>query len=131
MTDITDKEYERIRRYTKGIHGTDVEWIVPIIYGYKFYKEMEDVSLANVVEYIVEHNLAGGGNKRPSVYKRAYMYRYITDNFKLSQETIGSLFNGKDHATVIHGLRLHKNMTETKDKQYIQYTSELREKFIL
>ena len=131
MKDTTEKEYARIRRYMKSIHDTDVEWIVPIIHGYKNYREMEDTSLENVVDYIIENDLGGGGNKREYVHKRAYMYTYIIDKFNLSQSATGSLFKGRDHATVIHGLKLHRDMTETRDKQYALNTAELREIFIL
>jgi hypothetical protein len=72
--------------------------------------------MTNVYELIDKYNLKRKDRRRGTIYKRYYLYSKLYDA-KLSLSHIGLLFN-KDHATVIHGLKMHKLYTSQKDAVY-------------
>jgi len=68
-------------------------------------------------EQITKYQLATNSRNRSYVYKRYYiMYRLNKCNLSLSE--IGRLMN-RHHATVIHGIRMHRRWTRMKDKVYL------------
>jgi chromosomal replication initiation ATPase DnaA len=70
--------------------------------------------IALIHELIEAYDLTSKCRDRGLIYKRAYLYHELrTSGFSLSQ--IGEIF-GKHHATIIHGLRTHKNLTGTATK---------------
>lgn len=52
-------------------------------------------------------------------------YLYKTGAFSLGQ--VGEVIGRRDHTTVIHALNQHKNLTETNDEKYLQYSNILNQ----
>jgi len=73
----------------------------------------------NVYEIIEKYNLTQKNRKHTIIYKRYFLY-YQLQKAKLSLSHIGLLFN-KDHATVIHGIKMHKRFTKMKDSIYLHH----------
>lgn len=68
-------------------------------------------------EQITKYQLATNSRNRSYVYKRYYVM-YRLNKCKLSLSEIGRLMN-RHHATVIHGIRMHRRWTRMKDKVYL------------
>ena len=81
--------------------------------------------IALIHELIEAYDLTSKCRDRGLIYKRAYLYNELrTSGFSLSQ--IGEIF-GKHHATIIHGLRTHKDLTGYGDEDYKHETYQLKE----
>lgn len=79
---------------------------------------MKQIDLKKVV-YICERNgLIKKSRKREKVYARAAAFNFIRKNTKLSLSSIGDLLN-KDHATVLHSLKLYNNFIQQKDEVFL------------
>jgi chromosomal replication initiation ATPase DnaA len=72
--------------------------------------------IQNVIEVVERHNLKKVSRKQEIIYPRYYIYSLLRDA-KYSLSAIGRIF-GKDHATVLHGIRMHKLFTRQNDKVY-------------
>lgn len=59
------------------------------------------------------------------IHKRAYLYNLLRVNELLTYEEIGKMFN-KNHATIMHGIGIHKKLTEINCKVYAQNTREMK-----
>ncbi len=73
-----------------------------------------------IKEVIAKYDLTQKSRVRDVLFKRYYVYnelRYL--GFSLSQ--IGRVFD-KTHATVLHGLRVHKDLTSYRDTDYLAET---------
>jgi hypothetical protein len=71
-------------------------------------------------EVIEKYTLTDTTRKRDVLFKRYYVYNELREcGFSLSQ--IGRLFN-KHHATILHGLRIHKDLTSYRDADYTAET---------
>jgi hypothetical protein len=75
--------------------------------------------MSNVYEIIEKYNLTRRDRHQSIIYKRYFLY-YQLQKAKLSLSHIGLLFN-KDHATVIHGIKMHKRFTKMKDSIYLHH----------
>ena len=75
--------------------------------------------MSNVLEIIDKYGLKSRNRKHAIIYKRYYLYAQL-HKAKLSLSHIGLLF-GKDHATVINGLKKHEWFTKSKDKVYLYH----------
>jgi hypothetical protein len=81
--------------------------------------------IALIHELIAAYDLTNKCRDRGLIYKRAYLYHELrTSGFSLSQ--IGEIF-GKHHATIIHGLRTHKDLTGYGDEDYKHEIYQLKE----
>lgn len=127
-------EKERIKRYLRSreVDEDHVEEIANLISEYEFYFEKKESGLSDVIKCIEVNKLASKSRCHVIVNKRAFMYTYLkTMHPGYSLLTIGSFFGNKDHATVLNGLRRHKNMIETKDKKYKEDTYKLSKQFTI
>lgn len=79
--------------------------------------------ISNVYDIIEKYNLKEKNRKQSIIYKRYYLYAQLY-KAKLSLTHIGKLFN-KDHATVLHGLKMHKLYTAEKDGIYLHYVQPI------
>jgi hypothetical protein len=80
--------------------------------------------IAIIHELVEAYDLRNKARDRGLIYKRAYLYHELrTSGFSLSQ--IGEIF-GKHHATIIHGLRTHENLTGYNDEDYKHETFQLK-----
>ncbi len=85
--------------------------------------------ILEVQNYIDLYNLNQPDRYRYFLYRRAYLY-YILKINGITLIEIGKLFN-KTHATIINGLKVHNSMMDTKNKDYLFETREMRERFHL
>ena len=85
--------------------------------------------IIEVQNYIDLYNLKQPNRNRYFVYRRAYLY-YILKSNGYTLIEISKLFN-KTHATIINGHKVHNSMIDTKDKEYLFETLEMRERFHL
>lgn len=81
-----------------------------------------------VSEGIEPHLFFGIGRKRTYTYRR-YVAWYYLKEMGMTYQAIGEMFGGRDHSTIISGIKNHKNYTETKDKQYAQIVQSFNEFF--
>ena len=75
--------------------------------------------MSNVYDIIEKYKLTRRDRHQAIIYKRYYLYHQL-HMAKLSLSHIGLLFN-KDHATVIHGLKMHKMYMKSKDAIYLHH----------
>ena len=76
-------------------------------------------------EQIKKYQLDNNSRNRAYVYKRYYiMYRLNKCNLSLSE--IGRMLN-RHHATVIHGIKMHRRWTRMQDKVYLHEIEPLVE----
>ena len=68
-------------------------------------------------EQITKYQLATNSRNRSYVYKRYYVM-YRLNKCKLSLSEIGRLMN-RHHATVIHGIKMHRRWSRQQDKVYL------------
>ena len=66
---------------------------------------------------IVKYQLDTNSRNRAYVYKRYYVM-YRLNKCKVSLTQIGKMLN-RHHATVIHGIRMHRRWTRMQDKLYL------------
>lgn len=66
---------------------------------------------------IAKYQLATNSRNRSYVYKRYYVM-YRLNKCKVSLTQIGKMLN-RHHATVIHGIRMHRRWTRMQDKVYL------------
>lgn len=82
----------------------------------------------DLIKIIIEnHGLLQKSRKRELVSKKRYLiYFMLKENILNGNLTqIGALF-GNDHATVIHARKVHLQLTETKDKDYLNICQEMQ-----
>ena len=68
-------------------------------------------------EQITKYQLATNSRNRSYVYKRYYVM-YRLNKCKLTLSEIGRLLN-RHHATVIHGIKMHRRWSRMQDKVYL------------
>lgn len=105
--------------------------IAELLVAYRSYIDCHDSDIEAIIEYINKHKLWAGGHERDFVYRRNYLYKYVRERHGYTYRAIGEMFGGKNHATVLHGIRLHDDLMSVKDPVYLSYTSKLRERFSL
>ena len=80
--------------------------------------------MEEIIQYIEDNNLKSRDRYRHIVYKRYYLSNLLRNNGYTFQE-IGKIFN-KDHATIVYGVRVHKDFMSIKDNLYLEYTEQER-----
>lgn len=81
--------------------------------------------IAIIHELIEKYDLTNKCRDRSLIYKRAFLYNELrTSGFSLTQ--IGQIF-GKHHATIIHGLRVHRDLNSYRDEDYKNEIYQLKE----
>lgn len=84
---------------------------------------MENNFIENIQDLIEQYDLKQICRRQDIIYKRYYLYDQLRKaNYSLS--VIGRIFN-KNHASVLHGLRMHQVYTKSKDKVYKMYTADI------
>jgi hypothetical protein len=79
--------------------------------------------MEEIIKYIEDNNLKTRHRYREYSYKRFYLYNLLR-NEGFTFYDIADMFN-RNHASVIHGLKTHKDLMSTKDKIYMEYIDEL------
>ena len=70
-----------------------------------------------LIGQIAKYQLDTDSRNRAYVYKRYYVM-YRLNKCKVSLTQIGKMLN-RHHATVIHGIRMHRRWTRMQDKVYL------------
>ena len=81
------------------------------------------IDIEKAISIIKESGVCEITRKRDMVYKRVYAAVFLRNNTPFSLMTIGSYIGGKDHATVLHYLKLYKDFK--KDELFLLYTKEI------
>jgi hypothetical protein len=76
-------------------------------------------------EQIAKYQLDTNSRNRSYVYKRYYVM-YRLNKCKLTLSEIGRLMN-RHHATVIHGIKMHRRWSRMQDKVYLHEIEPLVE----
>ena len=76
--------------------------------------------LALINELIEKYGLLDKSRRRDVLFKRYYLYNEFR-KCGLSLSQIGRVFD-KNHATILHGLRVHKDLTSYRDADYTAET---------
>lgn len=77
----------------------------------------------DIVKLIDRYGLKTPKRTRELVYQRYYIYKELRKYMILEQ--IGRLF-GKDHATVMHGIKMAKMFEHMKDAVYFEYIKHIK-----
>ena len=77
-----------------------------------------------IQELIKRDRLSAKDRTHELVYRRAFLMHELRSTGMTLKE-IGGMFK-RDHATVLHSLRTHEWMTNTKDKLYLECIAEYR-----
>ena len=80
--------------------------------------------MTEILKYIEDNNLATRHRYRHFSYKRFYLYNLLR-NEGLTLYDIADIFK-RNHTTVMHGIKTHKDLMATKDKIYFYYVEELK-----
>ena len=80
--------------------------------------------LTSIHELIEKYGLLNKSRRRDVLFKRYYLYNELR-TCGLSLSEIGRVFN-KNHATILHGLRVHKDLTSYRDVDYVAETCALQ-----
>jgi len=80
--------------------------------------------MTEILKYIQENNLATRDRYRHYTYKRFYLYNLLRNEGHTLYE-IADMFN-RDHASIIHGIKTHRDLMATNDKIYLDFVEELR-----
>jgi hypothetical protein len=83
---------------------------------------MNRLTLIN--ELIEKYGLLDKSRRRDVLFKRYYLYNEFR-KCGLSLSQIGRVFD-KNHATILHGLRVHKDLTSYRDVDYLAETCALQ-----
>jgi chromosomal replication initiation ATPase DnaA len=76
--------------------------------------------LEKVMELISNDDLNVPSRSQHKSHRRYYLYKKMRD-MGLTYEKIGEYF-GRDHATIIHGVKKHELYTELNDSKYLKDT---------
>ena len=76
-------------------------------------------------EQIAKYQLTNNSRNRSYVYKRYYIM-YRLNKCKMSLTDIGKLLN-RHHASVIHGVKMHRRWSRMQDKVYLHEIEPLVE----
>lgn len=77
--------------------------------------------LEKINELIEKYGLKHVTRRRDVLFKRYFIFNELR-TYGLSLTMIGEIF-GKNHATVLHGLRVHKDMLSYRDADYVSETA--------
>ncbi len=80
--------------------------------------------MEEIIKYIEDNKLNSKDRYRHIVYKRFYLSNLLRNNGLTLQE-IGKIFK-KDHATIMYGIKIHKDFMSINDSIYIEHTEQER-----
>tara|TARA_R100000734_G_C3309398_1_gene100069 strand:+ start:348 stop:737 length:390 start_codon:yes stop_codon:yes gene_type:complete len=82
--------------------------------------------IKQLVEEKFDSKLNRKSRKRPYVYQRAVYFKICKEKVRCSLEKIGQTVN-KDHATVLHGIKIFDLFDEWKEDEYLKVYNEVIE----
>lgn len=81
-------------------------------------------ALQVIKQVIDEYNLKLSIRKYEYVYPRYYLYNHMR-KMGFTLEKIGRFFD-KDHATIMHGIKMHEQYMNNKDQTYLDYVRAIQ-----
>ena len=75
--------------------------------------------IQEIIDYIEENGLNVASQKRAIAYRRFYLINLLRDQ-GLTLSATGKIFN-RDHATALHGIKMHNNFMSLRDPLYMMY----------
>ena len=86
-----------------------------------------EIARIRIVKYLIkEFSLDVQSRSQALVYQRFYLYYELRKNCTLQE--IGEIF-GKDHASVLHGIKMHEAWSLVNDKEYLMIIAQIKEDF--
>jgi transcriptional regulator CtsR len=82
-----------------------------------------------LLNLIDKYNLANNNRQESECYKRYYLY-YLLSRTGMGCSSIGRAF-GKDHASVIYGIKQHKKWYKLKDQRYMDTIKQLMDELLM
>lgn len=79
--------------------------------------------MTDILQYIEDNNLTSRHRYRHYTYKRFYLYNLLREE-GLTLYEIARIFK-RDHASVIHGLKVHNDLISVNDRIYLDTLEEL------
>jgi len=86
---------------------------------------MELNQIKNLLINLFKNDFSGKDRQRHSVYQRAVFFKLCRDLTPYSLSDIGAVVN-KDHASVLHGLKLFKNFQDWHEDVYLALYNEAK-----
>ena len=83
----------------------------------------KQIDIEKAILIIKESGICEITRKRDMVYKRMYAAVFLRLNTTFNLKTIGSYVGGKDHATILHYLRIYEDFKN--DDLFKLYTKEI------
>jgi hypothetical protein len=83
----------------------------------------QQIDIEKAISIIKESGICEITRKRDLVYKRVYAAVFLRTNTTFNLKTIGSYVGGKDHATILHYLKLYEDFKD--DDLFKLYTKEI------
>lgn len=74
---------------------------------------------------ISKHNITAKTRIPMAALKRHFVRAFLKENTKIGLLRIAQLTGATHHSTVIHSLKVHRNLIEIKDKEYLTIVEEL------
>ena len=135
------KEQQRIKRYLVhrlGERARSMKGLTRLIHEYSTWVDPNADGLQRVRGDIKDNKLDKVNSKYEIAYQRFYLYAYLRKHGRpiggyshLSYRAIGDMFGGKNHAGIKHGIEMHYQWVEDRDKYYLDIISEIRKYFII
>ena len=88
---------------------------------------MNEINLKKVLEICKERGLLSQNRKRNFTLQKYAVYNFLSENTKMSLLQMAKLIGDKDHSNVVYGLKLYKNLSFIKDKNFLNCIKEVEE----
>jgi hypothetical protein len=82
-----------------------------------------------ILKLIEKYSLATNTRQESDCYKRFYIY-YLLNKTGMTVSSIGRSF-GKNHATIIYGMKQHKKWYKLKDERYLNTIKPLVDEIMM
>lgn len=90
-------------------------------------KTKQEIARIRIAKHLIkQYGLDLDSRSQTLVYQRFYLYHELRKNCTLQE--IGHMFR-KDHASVLHGIKMHEAWTLVNDKQYLSTIKPIKEDF--
>jgi hypothetical protein len=83
------------------------------------------VNIERIIRICNEFGILKKSRNQKLVYQRYAVMHYLRNNTTLPLANIGAIVGGKDHATVLNGLKVYDTMTQMKDSVFYYYIEEI------
>lgn len=89
-----------------------------------------EISLFHIIEMVEINNLKEKNRKLDNAFTRHYLSYLLYKKMGLTLKAVGKIIN-RNYGTIINSLRKHYNLTETRDRDYIEVVTEINRRLKL